>query len=82
MSTLKRIDLTVGLPSSNDCVFIYTSSVHVYNLWPVKYTLLVATWIIASLLHPSARTACARTQVTLGPATPTPAPVDRPMDTG
>ena len=28
------------------------------------------------------RTACARTQVTFGPATPAPAPVDRPMDTG
>ena len=25
---------------------------------------------------------CARTQVTFGPATPAPAPVDRPMDTG
>ena len=30
----------------------------------------------------SVRTACARTQVTFGPATPAPAPVDRPMDTG
>ena len=30
----------------------------------------------------SSRGACARAQVTLGPATPAPAPVDRPMDTG
>ena len=30
----------------------------------------------------SVRATCARTQVTFGPATPTPAPVDRPMDTG
>ena len=30
----------------------------------------------------SMRAACARTQVTFGPATPAPAPVDRPMDTG
>ena len=30
----------------------------------------------------SVRAACARTQVTFGPATPAPAPVDRPMDTG
>ena len=29
----------------------------------------------------SMRTACARTQVNFGPATPAPAPVDRPMDT-
>ena len=30
----------------------------------------------------SALIACARTQVTFGPTTPAPAPVDRPMDTG
>ena len=30
----------------------------------------------------SERVACARTQVTFGPATPAPAPVDRPMNTG
>ena len=30
----------------------------------------------------SLRVACARTQVTFGPTTPAPAPVDRPMDTG
>ena len=30
----------------------------------------------------STRAACARTQVTFGPATPAPAPADRPMDTG
>ena len=30
----------------------------------------------------SVRAACARTQVTFGPATPAPAPVDRPMDIG
>ena len=30
----------------------------------------------------SVRVACARTQVTFGPTTPAPAPVDRPMDTG
>ena len=30
----------------------------------------------------SVRTACARTQVTFGPATPAPASADRPMDTG
>ena len=30
----------------------------------------------------SVRAACARTQVTFGPATPAPAPLDRPMDTG
>ena len=30
----------------------------------------------------SVRAACARTQVTFGPATPAPTPVDRPMDTG
>ena len=30
----------------------------------------------------SVRAACARTQVTFGPTTPAPAPVDRPMDTG
>ena len=30
----------------------------------------------------SVRATCARTQVTFGPATPAPAPVDRPMDTG
>ena len=29
----------------------------------------------------SVRTACARTQVTFGPAASAPAPVDRPMDT-
>ena len=29
----------------------------------------------------SVRAACARTQVTFGPATPAPAPVDRSMDT-
>ena len=41
-------------------------------------TPLVVTWIIASVLDPA--TACARNQVTFGPATP--APLDRPMDTG
>ena len=30
----------------------------------------------------SVRSICALTQVTFGPATPAPAPVDRPMDTG
>ena len=30
----------------------------------------------------SVRAACARNQVTFGPTTPAPAPVDRPMDTG
>ena len=44
---------------------------------------LVVTWIIASVLYPAPLCAtCARTQVTFGPATPAPAPVDRPMDTG
>ena len=37
-----------------------------------------------SLIPPRSyvRTACASIQVTFGPATPAPAPLDRPMDTG
>ena len=46
---------------------------------------MVLRHIDSSLSPPprsSVRTACARTQVTFGPATPASAPVDRPMDTG
>ena len=45
---------------------------------------LVVTWITASVLLPALLCVppCVHTQVTFGPASPTPAPVDRPMDTG
>ena len=68
---------TIYIPIS----LTYDIYIQVCNMLNQSVTLVV-NYSLSPPPRSPVRTACARTRVTFGPATPAPAPVDRPMDTG
>ena len=76
---VSNVSLTVTYSVSLKVKFRKTSQQDIY-LWKVKTPRSDVDYSLSPPPRSSVRVACARTQVTFGPTTPAPAPVDRPMD--